>query len=370
MKILISSSDFNLERGGIQNTGYILAQYMSKDAEIISFCDAYGDSPVLPGVLNYKSKFMGKAYLLFSFFELLSIYHKQRFDYALSTHYLNGFGLVFLKWFCGVRYGVMTHGNEVIMQDLDAGLIKRAKFALFTKFIRKLTFRNATNIFSNTTFTASLVKNICSNVSITVIHPPISMPPSTTTFANVKTHKLLTIGRLVKRKGCQDVIKSLPKVLEVYPDMKYVIAGEGEYETELKSLVSKLKLNDNVIFKGRVSDDEKCNLLAECGLFVMPSFYIKEEGSVEGFGITFVEANSFGKFVISTRSGGIPEAVIEGETGFLVAEHDIEGLSDAILKFYSYDFQYKHEKCKEWAYEHFIGNIAKQYIRSITIACS
>ena len=364
--MLLSSSDFNISRGGIQNTSYLMAQYFSKYIDVVTLCQSNGDSPAKLDTKNYVSKFSQRTYTLFSFLDLIKIYKKEHFDYALATHYQDGFGFVFLKWFFNVPYGIMTHGNEVSIKKPNGNVFKVVKFYLFTNIIRYLALKNATHIFSNTNYTASLVRELYPFENIIVIHPPISMKPSLEGDNSTKPSKsLLTICRLVERKGCQDVLRALPKVLRIYPEMKYNIVGEGEYEKYLKQLVNQLKLNDNVIFRGRVSDDEKNKLLSQCGLFVMPSFKLGDKGSVEGFGISYVEANSFGKFVIATKTGGVPEAVLENETGFLINEHDVENLSSSIIRFYDDNFEYDKHKCIEWAKKHHISYIIKDYLKVI-----
>lgn len=365
-RLLLISGDFNLEKGGIQNTSYLLAKYISKDLEVTTFCRSDGDSPILPGIRNKKSRYKESLFYFLSVFEIIPLYRKFHFDYALATNYYDGMCLFFLNFFCGLPYGVMTHGNEVVLHN-DRGKLKKIIFFLTPSVLRRyLTLKRARHVFCNTEFTASYVRRILPNADIHIIHPPISMMPNKdSNDAKTKSGYVLSINRLVERKGCQYVVQAMAEIVKTLPNLKYIIVGEGEYEGELHKLVSNLQLDNSIIFKGRVSEEVKLELLKKCDLFIMPSIYIPNKGSVEGFGLSFLEANSFGKFVIGTKSGGIPEAIIDGKTGCLIAEKDIQALVDSILHFYDNGFSYDPQECKEWAKRHHISNICKEYVKVI-----
>jgi len=128
---------------------------------------------------------------------------------------------------------------------------------------------------------------------------------------------LYTVGRLDERKGHDLVIKALPEIRKQIPDVIYLIGGKGPYLSRLQELVSQLELNDVVIFCGFIADDDIC-AFHRCGdVFVMPN-RILADGDTEGFGIVFLEAAAAGNPVIGGRAGGALDAVIDGETGFLV----------------------------------------------------
>lgn len=136
---------------------------------------------------------------------------------------------------------------------------------------------------------------------------------------------VLYLGRLHPKKCPDDLVKAFPKVVEKVLNARLVFAGKGEEETKLKRLVFDLNLNDNVIFAGFVSDDEKWDLLKSCDVFVLPSV-------VEAFGITVIEAMACGKPVIATNLGPFPEVIKNGETGLLVSLHSPDELADAIIE--------------------------------------
>jgi phosphatidylinositol alpha-1,6-mannosyltransferase len=133
-----------------------------------------------------------------------------------------------------------------------------------------------------------------------------------------RARTLLTVGRLIPRKGIDTVIRSLPELLQTFPDLVYWIAGEGPDRQRLEALVAERQLENTVRFLGRVSDADLPDLYRRAGIFVMP---VREEAdgtSVEGFGIVYLEAAASGLPVVAGDSGGAAEAVKGGETGMVV----------------------------------------------------
>ena len=139
-----------------------------------------------------------------------------------------------------------------------------------------------------------------------------------------KGNTLLTVSRLEEHKGIQRVINAMPRILANVPDARYVIVGDGGYRESLMSLAKASPARDVITFTGAVTDYEKFNHYNNCRVFVMPS----EE---EGFGIVFLEANAFGKPVIGGDVMGVPEAVVDGVTGFLVDPHDVDAIADRVI---------------------------------------
>ena len=370
-RILIIGDDFCLEAGGIQNTNYLLAQYMLPYMEVNTFCPADGNAMNIEGIRSFKCKYAFKPlkkrllYLINSISIIAKIHSENKIDFILSTHYAPCFCAVFLRLFYGIPYGVLTHGNEVYSKWPAMSLKRRIIWFVFDSVKRQIVLKYANQIYANTFFTKSLVEKITSNKNITIINPPIGLLPNDEDV-NTDNHYLLSLGRLVERKGYQNLIKALPIVLSKYPNLKYVIAGSGPYEKELRKLVDVLNLKESVIFKGRVSENDKVELLKNCSVFVLPSYEIPEQQSVEGFGLSLLEANVYGKFVISTMSGGIPEAVDDGRTGILVPEGSITELGNAIILFLSPEFNYDQIYCKEWAKRCHITNIVNLYYSSIS----
>jgi phosphatidylinositol alpha-1,6-mannosyltransferase len=140
---------------------------------------------------------------------------------------------------------------------------------------------------------------------------------------------LLTMGRLQRRKGQDMVIRALPRILQKFPTVKYVIAGTGEETSSLQQLAHDVGVSEKVIFAGYVPDSEQGAYYAACDVFIMPNRQIGPD--IEGFGMVFLEAGAAGKPVIGGRSGGTGEAILEGETGLRVDGTNEEEIAAAVI---------------------------------------
>lgn len=132
---------------------------------------------------------------------------------------------------------------------------------------------------------------------------------------------ILSIGRLLKYKGFQDVVKILPKL----KDTVYIIVGDGEYKDKLKELATKNKVKEKIIFAAEVTEDTKFMLFDLCDCFVLPSQY-------EAFGITLLEAMARKKPVVSTKTEGGRFLIENGKNGFLFDFGNKEKLLECINK--------------------------------------
>ncbi|MEI6039974.1 MAG: glycosyltransferase family 4 protein [Candidatus Berkelbacteria bacterium] len=132
-----------------------------------------------------------------------------------------------------------------------------------------------------------------------------------------------TVGTLIPLKGVQYLIAALPKVRKEFPEVRLEIIGDGPFKRELVGLTKKLKLQKFVKFAGFQADVEKS--LAKLDIYVQPS-------TSESFGLAIVQAMSVGLPIVATRTGGIPELVVENRSGILVEPGQIKELSEAILK--------------------------------------
>lgn len=179
--------------------------------------------------------------------------------------------------------------------------------------------------------TAVALENII-NQAATIIYPgtePARFSPANRTRTD-ETPILLTVGRLVPRKGIDLMLQALPLILRETA-VTYHIGGSGPDRARLEKMVQELGIQHVVRFLGRIPEDELPQLYANADLFVMPNREIQEEGSLEGFGIVFLEASASGLPVIAGRSGGAVEAVRDGVTGLLVPPDSAEALATAVL---------------------------------------
>ena len=141
---------------------------------------------------------------------------------------------------------------------------------------------------------------------------------------------ILTVARLIKHKGQDHLIKSLPKILEKIPNAHYLLVGDGPDKDYLEDMVfNQLGLGEHVTFAGAISDENVAACYYECDIFAMISRQYKN--NVEGFGIAFLEAGYAGKAVVGGDSGGIPDAVEHNKTGILVDPNDLDEIAIAII---------------------------------------
>ncbi len=142
---------------------------------------------------------------------------------------------------------------------------------------------------------------------------------------------LLTVGRLVERKGIDMTLRALPSILKRVPGTHYLIVGTGEYEPTLRALVEELHLSAHVTFTGRVPAADLVAHYRLCDLFVMPNRELPNHDT-EGFGLVFLEANACGKAAIAGLAGGAVEAIRHGETGLSVDGTSAPAIADAIVE--------------------------------------
>lgn len=221
----------------------------------------------------------------------------------------------------GVPYVAYVHGEELTT-------LGRAPVAGWA--IRKVLGR-AGAVFVNSRFTWGQVR--CFGVPETRIHlvrpgvDPTRFRPADGSVLRARygvegEAVLLTVGRLIPRKGQDTVVRILPRVARHVP-VVYWVAGEGtEAERRrLERLAEESGVRDRVRFLGAVPDSELPALYSACDVFVMLN-RTTPDGDVEGFGMVFLEAGACGRPVVGGASGGAVEAVRHGATGYLVPEGD------------------------------------------------
>jgi len=143
---------------------------------------------------------------------------------------------------------------------------------------------------------------------------------------------IVVVGRLVHRKGQDRLIESLPLIHQAVPNAALLICGQGPLRPELEKKVAEFNLADDVFFAGRVSWEDLPHYISVGDLFAMPSRNRLGGLEVEGLGIVYLEASACGLPVIAGNSGGAPDAVIEGETGFVVDGNSTLEISQRIIQ--------------------------------------
>ncbi|MGH9499081.1 MAG: oligosaccharide flippase family protein [Terriglobales bacterium] len=223
-------------------------------------------------------------------------------------------------------YGIIAHDAEIYF----------SKYRINDRVRRGMIVKGAKWIAANSRHTKSLVEAWgLAPEKIMIAHPPLSRqainashgPPRA---ASGDVFTLVTVARIVRNKGIDVVLRALKILDRHHVPYRYVVAGDGPERAFLENLAVELGVQTNVHFAGWVSEEDKWRLLQSADVFVMPS-HVNPSQQHEGFGIVFLEAAACGIPAIGSNAGGIPDAVVDGETGILVEPESPERLADALM---------------------------------------
>lgn len=262
------------------------------------------------------------------------VYRRERPTMTVVSHILPmGRVARFLKWRRGMPYVVIVHGMDVALA-LSGGRGKR-------RLARRI-LRGAALVVANSSYTARFVESAdVPKDRIMVLPPSPSFPmdisvPEDDIRAMQEKHQLhdmysiLSVGRLVARKGFADAIRAIVRLKDDGVDVRYVIVGDGPEREPLEKLAGDEGVEDRVVFAGVVPREELPAYYAATDAFVMAS---KSMGAdIEGFGTVYLEANLLKKPVIGARAGGVTDAVAHEVSGLLVDPGDVEQLAAAIRR--------------------------------------
>lgn len=258
---------------------------------------------------------------------LRDLLKQKKFNHMHINHILPlGYVALCFKIFKRIPYTIYLHGLD----------IKLSNTKWHKKFLFSIILRNAYQVITNSENTKSILlkshPKIKRNIDIVYPCPHEDLQTDLINTDIVSKYKdnlvLLTVARLVKRKGHERILKELPRLIKYYPNLKYVILGDGPYKADLLALINELKLEKFVDFIGKAPQEDLPSYYDLADIFVMPTQEI--ENDVEGFGITFLEANLFKKVVIGGDNGGVSEAIVHGKSGFLVNNSSRDQLFDTI----------------------------------------
>jgi phosphatidylinositol alpha-1,6-mannosyltransferase len=250
------------------------------------------------------------------------------------THIASGLVALLLKRNHSLPYVLYTYGSEITGQP---GIIRST--------ISRLILNNAFHIVTMSKFTQKAIMNY--GIPAEKIRFLVGVEIDRFTNAGDKKSTrekygiqgepvILTVARLVEHKGIDTVIRALPEIRMKFPNLLYLVIGEGDYRQNLENLCKELQVENHVKFLGNISHDKLQNeteaFYSICDLFLMVSRNI---GGIEaeGFGIVFLEAGLSCKACIGGNSGGIGDAVIDGKTGKLVNPNDPGEVAKAVIYF-------------------------------------
>lgn len=262
---------------------------------------------------------------------LASLMRRQQPDVVLASHWSGAFA----ARRAGASVVVSAvHGREVQWRPLAALPPAQAVYDA----VRRKGFADADRLVAVSEFTAGqLIAAGISRDRIAVVTNGVDAATFTggsgeevrRTLGLDRRKVLLTVCRIVPRKGIDVVLEALPRILAAHPDTIYLICGEGPDRPRLEAIASRLGVDSAVRFLGPVEHASVAPFYAACDVFVMPAR--SEPGDVEGFGLTYLEAGAAGKPVVGSTEGGAAEAVIPGVTGLLVDPRSADAVAGAVV---------------------------------------
>ncbi len=339
MRILIVSVDFPPHTDGVSTVSHELATRLTDFGE-----DVIVIGPKSKGDRAYDSKQKFKVirsplyeygYLRFIpiFFVMLPVIIKYKIKKVIAMNIAYGGIISYIFFKClGFSYILWAYGyefakfeNNAVMRRLYLKIYNNSLYiAAISNFVKQRLIR----------FGVDLEK-------IVLIKPgtdPLKYYPLKINHDFIGRHNLenkrviMSVCRLIERKGIDMTIRSMKDVLKEYPDAIYLVVGQGPFREKLKSLARELGIADSVRFMGRVSGEDLWKFYNLCDVFILPSRTLDNKGDVEGFGIVFLEAGACEKPVIGGLDGGMSEAIDNGVTGLLVNSFDTKEIFSAIIK--------------------------------------
>ena len=330
---IISTRNFPPEVGGMQNLMGGLANALINHGPVKVFADKSDNFEKYDNLSKVEIERFGGIKLLRKYRKANQItnYIKNNhnirsifFDHWKSAEKINFEFTTNIPTFC------LIHSKE-INHPKGSGLNKR-----LINSIEKVRY-----IIANSNFTKNLALKVgIPEKKIHIIHPGCDDPVK---IKNNFQHqaenlykdsfpKILTTARLDKRKNHQNILMCIRNLKEKFPKIKYISIGDGEEKNNLLALTKELKIEKEVIFINRAENDLKNALTKNSNLFLMPSIIFKN--SVEGFGISFIEAASYGVGSIGGKDGGANDAIQNEKTGLICDGQDINSIYKNVIKFF------------------------------------
>jgi len=340
-KIIFLAHDFPPTKGGISSFLYELVRHLPpKDVVVIGLptpgweaFDAKQDFKIIR--LRIPSTWSASS----AQFKFLAPYYYKELVKIIGTGYIlcgtAHHSMMLPSWLLkatrNIPFGVFGYGLDLLRPQ------KRIYKPIFNLLVK-----SADAVFVISRRTSNIAMDIvgAKPEKIHTIHPPVNLdlsrkvsPDAIRSALCLENKKcILSVGNLVERKGHDMVIRALPEIINKVPNVHYIVIGRGSNENHLRKLARDLNIESYITFAGFIPDDDLGSYYALCDVFVMISREIPEKGDIEGFGIVYLEANLFGKPVVAGRSGGVSDAVLNGQTGLMVNPNDPMDVANTVTR--------------------------------------
>ncbi|MFH1403779.1 MAG: glycosyltransferase family 4 protein [Candidatus Altiarchaeota archaeon] len=332
MRILIVSYDYAPKVGGHVNNAVLLAREFGRLHDVSVVTDS--SLPASKGVHPLMSP---TPSLPFHTGSLIGLVNARRvvenlgrdFDAVLSVD-CNA------SMFTAAWYSILTRVPYACMLNgLDFYSWANPRSINPGKMLLKRLVARASLLIANSRYTRDTALRCGLAGRMEVVNPPVdvdrfkALPDVSSERSRLSGSVLLSVGRLVGRKGFRQVLEALSTIDREYT---YYIVGDGPERDSLMEHASALGISGRVVFAGQVSDNGLLKYYPLCDFLILTPCELPDSGDYEGFGIVYVEANACGRPVVASRTGGIPDAVSDGVSGILLRENSVEGIREAILE--------------------------------------
>ncbi|WP_319458758.1 glycosyltransferase family 4 protein [Micromonospora sp. RTP1Z1] len=230
----------------------------------------------------------------------------------------------------GIRRAVaLTHGHEVgwaALPGARAALRRIGRGVDVTTYLGEYTRARLARVLDGVTE----LRRLAPGVDVDTYHPSVDGEPVRVRLGLADRPVVVCVSRLVPRKGQDMLIRAMPEIRRRVPDAALLIVGGGPYRAALEKLARQVGVERDVVFTGSVPSAELPAHYAAGDVYAMPCRTRNRGLDVEGLGIVYLEASATGLPVVAGDSGGAPDAVREGETGYVVRGRDVAQLADRV----------------------------------------
>ncbi|HEX4923127.1 MAG TPA: glycosyltransferase family 4 protein, partial [Bdellovibrionales bacterium] len=346
MRILLTAYDFRPNLGGVATVAYELAHALTEnDCEVLVLAPRHEKAEDAGVSFRLERRpFSSNSWIANAQFisEINRVTRKWKADAILHT-----------VWFPEAVHAVLdretphfqiVHGSEVME---SARTLRKSVRRALTPLKRKV-FQSMKGVFAVSHFTRDLVVRECglepsrirvveNGVNTAEFFPDTASPEFRARMGAAGKRTIVTLNRLGPYKGNDTILKALPSILREIPNAHLVMAGSGPDQARLQKLAESLGVAEHVKLPGALAFSERRSLYALSDLVMLMTRTDYYSPDCEGFGLVLLEAAACGKAVVASRDGGIPDAVLHGETGLLVNPHDPQEVAVAAVDILSDD---------------------------------
>lgn len=365
-KILLITSEFPPNVGGIGNHAYNVATYLQKSGyQVTVIGDLINIDKNVFQTFKDKNAFeiipvnRGKI-ILVSYLKRIvnALKYASKNDIVICSGKFSLWLIQIVRlWVKNRKYIAVVHGSELLLTNEKLRSFTNASLNKFNTIIAVSSFTKSL-LSKDLQLKAIVIPNGINNDEF--IHYQNSTKEKIDVSNGIH---LITVGSVTERKGQENVIKALPEIKKVFPQVHYHIVGKPFIQQQLTKLIESLSLQNIVTFYGAVSRADLIKRINNSHIKLMLSNNTTG-GDVEGFGIAVLEANALGKPAIGSNNNGIVDAIVTGETGELVNSKNPVEIANAVKKIITNYAEYSLS-AKSWALQHDWRHIIQQYIIAI-----